>query len=120
MSWKKAIGYGVLLWILIFVIVCIFIGFKIYDSVWMELLVAVIGGFISFVLAGYAKPASAGQALGYGISWVVIGVILDFIVTMRFNPAIFSSWTLWVGYALGCLAPLLQITKPAAPMTDKV
>ncbi len=60
MNWKKAIGFGALLWVLMFVIVCIFIGFKIYDYIWMEIATAVISGVISFILAGYVKPRSYG------------------------------------------------------------
>ncbi len=111
MNWKKAIGFGALIWVLMFVIVSIFIGFKIYDYLWIEILIAVIGGIISFILAGYVKPKSYGIALAYGASWVVIGILLDIIVTMRFNSAIFLSWTLWLGYGLGLIAPLLRVKK---------
>ncbi|TAN33783.1 hypothetical protein EPN28_01370 [Patescibacteria group bacterium] len=112
--WKKILGYGVLLYVLMFVIVSVFIGFKIYGNSWAPIVTAVIGGVISYILAGRVKPASAGAALGYGIGWVVVGVILDFIITMRFNPVIFSAWQLWLGYALVLLAPLLAVKKPAA------
>ncbi len=111
MNWKKAIGFGILLWVLMFAIVSVFIGFKIYDYLWIEILIAVIGGIISFILAGYVKPKSYGTALSYGVSWLVVGVILDIIVTMRFNAAIFTAWTLWLGYGLGVLAPLLRVKK---------
>lgn len=121
MNWKKAIGFGFLLWVLMFVIVSIFIGFKIYDFVWMEVITAVISGIISFILARYVKPAKAAAALAYGVTWVIIGVILDAIVTTRFNPAIFASWSLWLGYVLVLLAPLLAVKKtvfvpPGAPL----
>ena len=111
MNWKKAIGFGILLWVLMFVIVSAFIGFKIYDYLWVKILIAVIGGIISFILAGHVKPKSYGIAFAYGASWVVIGVLLDAIVTMRFNPAIFAEWTLWFSYGLGLLAPLLRVKK---------
>ena len=115
MNWKKAIGFGVLLWVLMFVIVSIFIAFGIYDFLWMMIVTAVIAGLISFILAGFVKPRNVGLALGYGLAWVVVGVILDLIVTMRFNPTIFASWTLWLGYVLILLAPLLRVKKvPAA------
>lgn len=111
MDWKKAIGLGALLWVLMFVIVSAFIGFKIYEFVWMQIVTAIIGGIISFILAGRIKPSKVSLALGYGLTWVVVGLILDVIVTMRFSPAIFTAWSLWLGYALVLLAPLLQIKK---------
>lgn len=111
MNWKKAIGFGALLWVLMFVIISAFIGFKVPESVWLSVGFAIISGVISFVLAGYVKPKSYGMALSYGVSWLVVGVILDAIVTMRFNPAIFTAWTLWLGYGLAVLAPLLRVKK---------
>lgn len=121
MNWKKAIGFGALLWVLMFVIVSALIGFKIQEFLWVEIGISIISGVISFILAGYVKPKSFGMALGYGASWLVVGVILDAIVTMRFNPAIFTSWMLWLGYGLVVLAPLLRVKKepmmspPASP-----
>jgi len=102
-----------------FVIVCIFIGFKIYDYIWMEIVTAGISGIISFILAGYVKPQSYGLALAYGVSWLAVGVILDVIVTMRFNPAIFKAWTFWLGYGLAILALFLRVKKaPVATVTS--
>lgn len=111
MNWKKAIGFGALLWVLMFVVVSALIGFKIQESLWLEIGIAIVSGGISFILAGYVKPKSFGMALGYGFSWLVVGVILDAIVTMRFDPAIFTSWSLWLGYGLVVLAPLLRVKK---------
>ena len=114
MNWKKAITFGAVIWVLMFVIVSIFIGFKIYNYFWIKLITAIIAGAISYFLAGQIKPNKAKTALSYGLAWVIIGIILDSIVTMRFNPAIFSSRALWLGYVLVLLAPLLQVKKSGA------
>lgn len=111
MNWKKAIGFGVLLWILMFVIVSAFIAFNIYQLKWMQIVTAIIAGVIAFLLAGSAKPNKVIIALGFGFCWVVIGVILDAVITMRFNAEIFNSWSLWLGYALILLVPLLRVKK---------
>jgi len=47
--------------------------------------------------------------LGYGFVWVVVGLILDYFVTMRFNTEIFQLWSLWAGYGLIFIAPFLRI-----------
>ena len=111
------IGFGALIWILMFVIVSAFIGFKIYDYAWMGIVTAVIGGIISYILAGYVKPKSFGMALTCGASWLVVGVILDAIITMRFNSEIFMAWELWLGYGLVVIAPLFRIKKAPAMMS---
>lgn len=111
MNWKKAIGYGVALWVLMFVIISILIAYKIYEGVIVAIVVAIISGIISYILAGYAKPTKISEALMYGFTWVVVGVILDVIVTRRFNAAIFSEWSLWLGYALVLLAPIVRVKR---------
>jgi len=94
-----------------FVIISIFIAFDIYKFVWMEVITPIIAGIVSLVLAGKIKPSKVAAALGYGLSWVVIGLILDAIVTLRFNPAVFTFWSLWLGYLLVLLAPVLRVKK---------
>lgn len=60
---------------------------------------------------GKIKPNTVKLALSYSFIWVAVGLILDLIVTMKFNAAIFSLWTLWLGYALVFLVPLLRVKK---------
>lgn len=111
MDFKKAIGFGVLIWILMFVVVSIFIGFNIYDKAIVKILTAIIGGIIVFIIAGKVKLETKNIALSYGIMWVLTGIILDAIITMRFNSKIFSDWSLWLGYVLVLLVPLLRVKK---------
>ena len=119
MNWKKAISFGIAIWILIFVVVCILVGFKIYGSRVINIIVALIGGTLSFIFAGKLKIKNIGLALSYGIIWLIIGFLLDLIISARFNPHIFSSRALWLGYALILLAPLLTVKKvPIAPTSS--
>jgi len=111
MKWIKVIGFGIFLWILMFAIVSAFISFGIYKFIWIQGAIALIAGIISFVLAGKVKPDKATLAISYGLTWVVIGLILDATVTMKFNPEIFTSWSLWAGYILVLLAPVLRVKK---------
>jgi hypothetical protein len=111
MNWKKAAIFGVFLWILMFVIVSVFVAFDIYKFGFMGVVTALIAGKISHTLAKKVKPDKASLALSYGLTWVIIGIILDTIVTTRFNSGIFSSWSLWLGYSLVLLAPLLIVKK---------
>jgi len=110
-DWKKAVGFGALGWVLMFVIVSALIALGVYGLSMMPIVTALIAGVISFILAGYIKPKNNNIALTYGATWVVVGVILDMIVTTKFNAQIFSSWSLWLGYALVVLAPVLKVKK---------
>ena len=111
MKWIKIISFGILLWILMFAIVSVFIAFEIYGFIWMQAAAAIIAGVISFILAGKIKPDKATLAISYGLTWVVIGLILDALVTMKFNAEIFTLWSLWAGYILVLLAPVLRVKK---------
>lgn len=113
MNWKKLIGFGLLWWVIIFVVVSALMAFKFYSGILVEIGIAVLVGIIIFILAGYAKPLGLGQALTYGLVWAIIGLILDYFITLRYNDAIFKQWTLWLGYALVLLAPILRIKKSA-------
>lgn len=113
MDFKKAIGFGLLLWVIIFVVVSVFIAFDIYNSTLMHIITAIIAGAISLIFANYLKPKNVQLALSYSLSWVIIAVILDAIITMRFNSQIFMMKSLWLGYALVLLTPLLRVKKSA-------
>ncbi len=110
-DWKKAIGFGAVIWVLMFVIVSIFVAFNIYGNAAMKVVIACLAGAISYFLAMKLKPVDIKIALTYGVLWVIVGVILDAVITMRFNALIFSSKGLWLGYLLVLLAPLFAVKK---------
>lgn len=111
MDWKKAFGLGVVFWILMFVIVSIFIAFNFYTNGEPNIIIALIAGIVSYFLSAYAKPKNITEALKLGFTWVIVGLILDGIVTTRFSATVFQMWTLWLGYGLALLAPALRVSK---------
>lgn len=117
-DWKKTIGFGVIIWVLMFVIVSIFVAFNIYGNAVMKVVIACLAGAISYFLAMKLKPADIKMALTYSVLWVIVGVILDAVITMRFNALIFSSKGLWLSYLLVLLAPLLTVKKGSGAPTS--
>lgn len=111
MDWKKAIGFGALLWLILFAVASLFVGFKVMETLWARVVIVVISGALAYVLAGKIKPTKAAVALQYSGVWVVTGLVLDAIITTRFAPAVFQDWSLWLGYALVLLIPLAQVKK---------
>lgn len=112
MNWTKAIGFGVLIWLIMFAVVSVISDWY-QGNTWVKIVVILLAGAIAFFLAGYVKPSSAGLAIGYGLVWVVVGLALDYLITKRFNSEIFSLWSVWTGYALILLAPLLKVEEGA-------
>ena len=114
MDWKKTIGSGIILWVLMFVVVSVFIAFNIYGNTVMKVVTALIAGAVSYFLATKLKPVDMKAALINGAIWVIVGVILDALVSTRFNAMIFQSKGLWLGYLLVLLAPMLTIKKKSS------
>jgi len=113
MNYKKALGLGVLLWLIMFAVVSAFLGW--YNQfAWFKSVLSVFAGLVAVVLAGYVKPISIKEALLCGLCLIAPGLVLDALITTRFNPAIFSDWNLWLSYLLVFLAPLIRIKKSAA------
>lgn len=110
MGFKKLVWYGILIWLIMFAVVSAFMD-AYNEKTWVKVTVVLLAGIIALILAGKAEPSSATIALGYGIGWVIIGVILDTLVTMKYNPDILQNKWLWAGYVVILLAPLLRIRK---------
>ncbi len=107
-SWAKGFGFGVFLWLIMFVAAAVLVGLNIPLSTWSVLILAVVAGVLAFSFAVGAKPTSAGQAFGYGFLWAAIGIILDVIFSRQLNSGIFGIWSYWLGYAAILLAPWFE------------
>ncbi len=107
-SWSKAIGFGFLIWAIMAVTLWALGGITSMSTLWAHGLVAVAGTIAAFFLAQNVKAESGMQAAGYGIAWVAIVLILDFVVTHRFDVHIFAIWQYWLGAALVFVSPWIE------------
>lgn len=114
-NWKFALGLGIAIWVLMFVIVSAFVAFRVYETTVSKIIIILISGILAYLAAGYAKPENYLSAISYGAAWVIVGLALDFLITTKFNPVIFSSRSLWAGYLLVLLAPLLKSSRQETP-----
>ena len=55
-SWTKALGFGALIWLIMFALVSAMVGFKIYDSTWMQIIAALVAGVLAYLFALAAQP----------------------------------------------------------------
>jgi hypothetical protein len=100
MSWKKALAYGLLMWIIMFAVVSLFIAIGISEFTYTWIITALVAGLLGSILGMITRPKNLGIGLAYALVWVAIGVILDAAVTRYFAPDILTDWTLWVGYGV--------------------
>lgn len=105
----KALVSGIIFWGVIFAVISGLLTW--YNSSDMAKIAIAIGiGVIAVLLADFLKPSNMNQALIYSFAWVIVGLILDWSITTRFNSQIFSSIYVWFGYALMFVSPIIYIS----------
>ena len=107
-NWFKAIGFGIVIWAIMFGLVWAAIGFGIFGSVLTQIALAILAGVASYFFAYGAKPEGIGTALGYGSVFAIVGIILDLIITQQLVAGLFHMWTYYLTYGVMLLAPSLQ------------
>jgi hypothetical protein len=113
MKLLKYIGFGAIIWAVAFVLVCIFIGFKVStDAIYVKIITTAAVIITAVLLARSLKLSSIKQAFICGLSWVLTGIVLDILATVPFTGwQIFSQWNVIVGYAIGFVIPFLAVKK---------
>src|SRR4030042_4475460 len=116
MNLKKAILYGVLLWVFSFVVVSVIMFIPVLadklqlQSILNKLAVLIL---VLILAASYFKksPAKFAQGLLVGVVWVLVGTILDLAITLPLfvRPSgqnyadFYGDWLLWLGLVLTVL-----------------
>ena len=116
-NWKKALGFGALIWIIMFVVISALVAYGAPSgglSMTWNVVVTVISLAVAYLCARNVAPKSYSVALGYGLVFAAVGIILDFLISQRFAPGMFSSMAYWVSYILLVFVPLLAVKKTFA------
>lgn len=110
-NWKTATMWAIISWVLIFVAISVImftpalIGNSVAQNALELLILPVIAYFSAYMALKDEKPrASDGFALG--IYFVIIGTVLDLLITVPLftkSYDFFMSWMLWAGYAEGII-----------------
>jgi phosphatidylserine synthase len=110
-NWKKGLGFGALVWAVMFIVVCILLAYKMPQNMLFTVIVTVITLVAVFFFAKNIAPKNYMEALEYGLIFAIIGIILDFLISRMFAPNIFKEVYYWVSYLLVVLVPLLTVKK---------
>lgn len=110
----KVIGYGALVWVVVFILVSAFIGFSADANSTAVSIITLAALLIAAVLlAKSLKLKSTREALLTGLIWVITIVVLDAIISARFTGwDIFYRWNVIIGYLIILLVPPLVVEKP--------
>jgi hypothetical protein len=110
MNWLKTIGYGIILFALMFLIGSIaMFTFKMVGTTF-SVTMLIAGIIVLWLLAMLYKIPSAGTGFQVGLIWLIVDALLEyFILVQTFNKGnlSFYSWSVLTGYALVILIPML-------------
>ncbi len=105
----KLIGFGALIWAVAFVVISGFIAFDVgAESTLVKASTLLALVLITLLLAKNLGVGSAKEMLQYSIVWLIIVLILDMVVCVRFTGwELLTQWNVIVGYLVILLVPLL-------------
>lgn len=111
MNWVKAIGYGVVLFAVMFVIGSIaMFGLKLAgDAMGITMLVASV--IVLWLLAQQYGIKSLNDGIQIGLVWLVVDALLEYVVVIQIfnkgNLSSFYTWSVLTGYVLIVVIPAL-------------
>jgi uncharacterized membrane protein YpjA len=112
MNYLKAIGYGIALWAIIFVVASVLIALGLKTGTLMEIITLIAVVIATFILARNYKIESRIQGLLIGVIWLVVNAAIEYLVTVRGflqGDLSFYSWSVLAGYALILLIPIFVL-----------
>ncbi|MCX6791135.1 MAG: hypothetical protein NTV62_03015 [Candidatus Gribaldobacteria bacterium] len=109
----KALGLGALIYVVAFMVISVFIGFKVPTDSLLVKTITLLAVLITIILSAISlKANSIKEALSYSFIWVMVNFVLDILVTTRFAGwGFFGQWNIVLGYLLILIAPLLAVKK---------
>ncbi|MBU0457790.1 MAG: hypothetical protein ABH824_07745 [Nanoarchaeota archaeon] len=106
-DWKSATGWGILLWLLIFVEMSILMFIpRLKDMLITQKILhfLILPLLVIFCVSKYFKKVKANTKEGFliGVYFLIVGTILDLAITIPLFVKSFSSfyleWSLWTGF----------------------
>lgn len=111
MNWLKAIGYGIALFAIMFVLGSIaMFGLNLTGNA-MSIVMLIAGIIVIWLLAKQYRIGRLGEGIQVGLIWLVVDALLEYIVIVQiFNQgkaAGFYTWSVILGYVLIVAIPAL-------------
>lgn len=109
LNWKKLILYPAAIYAVIFLFISALIGFKIdANAGWVGIVTTIINLVGLYLAARAADIKDLKKAIILGISWVLVLVFLDFILTVPFTGmTYFASWKTYLNYVFVLAMPII-------------
>lgn len=114
MNYKKLFGFGILIWAAVYLVASAFVAYKAMDQLWARIVVELALIVAAYLAARNLSLGSVKEIAKYSVSWAVIAVVLDLLLTVPFAGwEIFSQWDIYLGYLLIIVVPFFAAKKSA-------
>ncbi len=109
-STNRTIKYALCIWVIMFIIASIVVGYGFGD--WTKYIIIWLFSIaITWFSVTKLKVNNIKLAITTGIIFVIAGLVLDLLISVRFTgTAIFSSFDYWVSYGLILLSTIFYGT----------
>lgn len=111
MNYVKAIGYGIALFAIMFLIgsvVMFGLGWQMGGTK-ASLVMLAASIVVLYLLAGQYKVRGLNDGLQVGVVWLIVDILLEYLIIVQiFNKGVtgtFYTWSVLTGYALVVLVP---------------
>lgn len=105
----KTFLYGPLIWAILFAIASLFVAYQALGTWYAKACMIILPFVLAFLFVRSMRTLHVGKAVLVGVVWALTGIALDFLVTRRFDPNVFSSVAYWISYAIFSVSPALAI-----------
>ena len=109
LNWKKLVLYPAAIWAIIYLFICLLIGFKLNASAnWVMIVTTLISVAGLYFFASAAEIKDWRKAIILAVIWVLVMLVLDLLLTRPFTGwAYFHSWKTYFSYGLTLVIPIL-------------
>ncbi len=108
-NWLKTLGYGTLFWVIMSFFVWTLASFGLYDSLVSKTFIVVAAGTLSALFVENITLYRTPLTFFYGLAFVVIGMVLDLLISLQFTRVVFMTGTYWLSYAAILAGPMLNL-----------
>ena len=107
MNILKLLGFGVLIWDVVFITDAVLKTFEILPGLVMQT-VFIIVAIITFLLIKNLGIDSGKEIFKYGVSWAIVMILLDVMVAVCcLGWGAFSQYSTWINYTIVVFMPVI-------------
>ena len=113
MKYGLLFGWGVVMYAILFLLWSSFIVYGFTEGSF-PILIALFVLIILAIIAGRSLRLSSWvDILPYSVAWALIMALFDVLITVPFSGwQIYSEWSVWAGYILVVIVPLITYDGP--------